>query len=293
MAAERISKRILELRLAPQVAVLGWEQHREATCLPAGHNGYFMDWIGVGEHARDQCMTHFMIGRDGFLPLADNATLARGSGYDAINGFFKLAHADSAFIASRRQDSSFVQQISEVSAGEAGSLLGKRVQRDVRFQWLAFHMHLEDRNASANIGPIKHVGAVRRCDHDHIGVRVKAIHLDKDLVQRLLAFVVGAAQPGSTLTANRINLIDEDDAGAIAFSLLEEVAHAARANADEHLHKFRAANAEEWHPCFPCDCARDQRLSCSRRANEQQALRNASAESGELFGIFEEFDNLL
>src|SRR5581483_191456 len=134
---------------------------------------------------------------------------------------------------------------------------------------------------------------VRRRDHNHISVRVKAVHLDKDLVQCLLALIVGASQSCPTLAANCINLINEDDTGAIAFSLLEEVTHAARANADEHLHKFRAANAEERHPCFSCDCARDQRLSRSRRSNEQQALWNASAESGELFRIFEKFDDLL
>jgi hypothetical protein len=48
---------------------------------------------------------------------------------------------------------------------------------------------------------VEHLGAVGRSDDDHAGRRVEAVHLGQDLVQRLLALVVAAAEarhPGGT-----------------------------------------------------------------------------------------------
>src|SRR5690606_28815634 len=73
---------------------------------------------------------------------------------------------------------------------------------------------------------IEHVGAVRRGDDDHIGMLVEAIHLDQNLVERLLAFVVPAADANPALAADGINLINKNDAGGVAFRFLEQVAHA-------------------------------------------------------------------
>ena len=47
------------------------------------------------------------------------------------------------------------------------------------------------------------------------------------------------------MAAHRVDLIDEDDAGCILLALLEHVAHAARADANEHLDKVGAGNREE------------------------------------------------
>ena len=40
------------------------------------------------------------------------------------------------------------------------------------------------------------------------------------------------------MTADRVDLVNEDDAGRILFGLLEQVAHTAGADADEHLDEF-------------------------------------------------------
>ena len=61
---------------------------------------------------------------------------------------------------------------------------------------------------------IEHVGAVGRGDQDDAGVRIEAVHLDQQLVERLLALVVTAAQAGAALAADRVDLVDEDDARA-------------------------------------------------------------------------------
>ena len=58
---------------------------------------------------------------------------------------------------------------------------------------------------------------------------LEAVHLDEQLVQRLLALVVAAAEAGAAMAADGVNLVDEDDAGRVLLALLEQVAHAADA----------------------------------------------------------------
>jgi hypothetical protein len=58
---------------------------------------------------------------------------------------------------------------------------------------------------------------------------------------------VPAAQAGAAVTTDGVDLVDEDDAGRVLLALLEEVADAARADADEHLDEVRARDAEEGH----------------------------------------------
>ncbi len=44
---------------------------------------------------------------------------------------------------------------------------------------------------------VKHVGTVGRGNHDHAGIGFETVHLDQQLVQRLLAFVVAASHAGA------------------------------------------------------------------------------------------------
>ena len=60
---------------------------------------------------------------------------------------------------------------------------------------------------------VEYVGAVGRCDQDDAGVRVEPVHLDKQLVERLLTLVMAAAESGTALPADRIDLVDEHDTG--------------------------------------------------------------------------------
>ena len=94
---------------------------------------------------------------------------------------------------------------------------------------------------------IEHIGTVGSGHQDHAFVRLEAVHFHQQLVQRLLALVVPAAQAGAAMTAHRVDFVDEDDAGRILLALLEQVADPAGAHADKHLHKVRAGDAEERH----------------------------------------------
>jgi hypothetical protein len=140
---------------------------------------------------------------------------------------------------------------------------------------------------------VEHVGAVGRGDDDDALVGLEAVHLDEELVQRLLALVVTAAEARAAVATDGVDLVDEDDAGRVLLALLEEVAHAARADADEHLDEVRARDAEEGHAGLAGDGAREQRLARAGRAHQQHALRDAAAEALELLRVLEERDDLL
>ena len=125
---------------------------------------------------------------------------------------------------------------------------------------------------------IEDVGPVGGRDQDDALALAEAVHLDQQLVQRLLALVVAAAEAGAALAADRVDLVDEDDAGSVLLGLLEQVTHPGGADADEHLDEVRAGDGEERHACLARDGAGQQRLAGARRAVQQHALGDLGAE---------------
>ena len=125
---------------------------------------------------------------------------------------------------------------------------------------------------SKSAGPqerwIEHVGPVGRRDDDDALVLFEPVHLDEQLVQRLLALVVAAAEARAAVAPDRVDLVDEDDARGVLLGLLEHVAHAARADADEHFDEVGARNGEEGHVGFAGHRARGQRLAGAGRPDE-------------------------
>ena len=103
-------------------------------------------------------------------------------------------------------------------------------------------MDAEDALATLHVGPrhdyapveaagteerrIEDVGTVRRRDQDDVVLHLEAVHLDEQLVERLLALVVTAADAGAAVSADRVDLVHEDDARRRLLGLLEEIAHA-------------------------------------------------------------------
>ena len=172
---------------------------------------------------------------------------------------------------------------------------------DVGRQRHLAHMHAQDLLAAAEIGighhdlavetartqqrRIENVGPVGRRDQDDAFVGLEAVHLDQQLVEGLLAFVVAAAEAGAAMAADRIDFIDEDDAGRVFLGLLEHVAHAAGADADEHFDEIGTGDREERHIGFAGDGARQQGLAGARRADQQHALGNAPAQALEFLRI--------
>src|SRR5260370_8828874 len=123
---------------------------------------------------------------------------------------------------------------------------------------------------------IQDIGAIGRGDEDDTVVGFKSVHLDEELVEGLLALVVSTAEACAAVTADCVDLIDEDDAGGVLLALLEEVADAGSADADEHLDKVGAGDGEEGDVGFTGYCAGEQSFPGTRTAAPADAPRHAS-----------------
>ncbi|MNU56507.1 hypothetical protein D3C71_456040 [compost metagenome] len=170
-------------------------------------------------------------------------------------------------------------------------------------------MHVQDLFTAADIGQadghltvetartqqrfVEHVGAVGGGHDDHAGVRFKTVHLDQQLVQGLFALIIAAAHAGAAVTANSVDLIDEDDARRMLFRVFKHVAHAAGTDADEHFHEVGTGNREERHLGFAGDGARQQGFTRARRTDHQHAAGNAAAQFLEFARVLEEVDHFV
>ena len=155
------------------------------------------------------------------------------------------------------------------------------------------HHHLAVEAARPEQGRVQHVRPVGGRDQDHALVGLEAVHLHEELVEGLLALVVAAAEACAPVPADRVDLVDEDQAGRVLLALLEHVAHPARADAHEHLDEIGARDREERHVGFARDGASQQGLAGAGRADQQDALRDLAAEALELLGVAQVLDDLL
>ncbi len=154
------------------------------------------------------------------------------------------------------------------------------------------HHDLAVETAGTQQRGVEHVGAVGGRDQNHAFVGLEAVHFDQQLVERLFAFVVAAAETGAAMAAHGVDFVDEDDAGRVFLALFEHVAHAAGADADEHFDEIGAGNGEERHVCLAGDRAGQQRLTSAGRADQQHALRYFTAEALKLLRVAQELDDL-
>ena len=119
--------------------------------------------------------------------------------------------------------------------------------------------------AGAQQRGVEHVRPVGGGDDDDALLGVEAVHLDEQLVERLLALVVTAAHAVAAVAADGVDFIDEDQAGRVFLALLEHVAHAGGADADEHFDEVRTGDREERHVRLAGDGAGEQGLAGARR----------------------------
>ena len=92
-------------------------------------------------------------------------------------------------------------------------------------------------SAGAEKGRIKNVRSVGGGHHDNAGGDFEAVHFGQHLVERLLTLIVTTTESGAAFAADGIDFVDEDNCFAHLSGGVEEVAHTAGANANEHLHE--------------------------------------------------------
>ena len=223
-----------------------------------------------------------MVGGQLLLLGGDDPALLLRAGHHLHGSLFDVLHGDGFAVATGGQQGRLVDQVFQVGAGKARGPLGDHLEGDVGGQGLFAGVDLQDLLAALDVGqadvdlPVKaagaeqgliqDVGAVGGGHDDDAVVGLKAVHLDQQLVQRLLALIVAAAEAGAALAADRVDLVDEDDAGHGLFGLVEQVADTGRAHAHVHLNKVGAGNGVEGHPGLAGAGAGQQGLAGARRA---------------------------
>ena len=281
-AAEQHRHRVLELGAGVQVLVLEGQGQRPAEGAAAGDDRHLVDRVGAPQHVAHERVAALVVGDRELLLLAHHPALALRTGQHAVDGGFELGVADALEVTAGGEERRLVHEVGEVGAGEPGRATGQHVEADVGLERLALGVHLEDRLAALEVGAVdddlaveatgpqeggvEDVGAVRRRDEDHAAAGVEAVHLDEHLVERLLALVVTAAEPGAAMAADGVDLVHEDDRRGRRLGLLEQVADAAGADAHEHLDEVRARDREEGHARLAGHRAGQQRLAGARRA---------------------------
>jgi hypothetical protein len=143
------------------------------------------------------------------------------------------------------------------------------------------HRHPPVEAARAQQGRVEDVWAIRGAEHDHGVGRVEAVHLGEDLIECLFAFVVGAAQAVGTLagSADRVELVYENDGGGGLLALGEQVADARRSHADDGLDELRCRDGKEGGLCFSRDRPGQERLARPRRPEKQHPVGYTSAQA--------------
>ena len=290
-------------------AVVFGERERNAESAAARHDGDLVQRVVTVDHHGAHGVSGLVEGREAALFFLHDERLALGAQHDAILRFLEIAHVDLLVILAGGEQRAFVHEIGEIGASHTRGATRERGHAHVVGDGLVAQVHLEDTLAATKVGRvhhdlaveatraqqrgIEHVGAVRRGDEDDAVVRLEAVHLHEELIERLLALIMTTTKAGATVTAHGIDFVDEDDARRMRLALLEQIAHARGTDADEHFNEVGTGHAEERTPRFTGHGLGEQRLTGTRRAHEERALGEATAKLCELLRVLEELDDFL
>ena len=192
------------------VLVVDRELHGHAQRAAARDDRHLVERVGVGDLERDQRVSGLVVGGDLLLFVRDDQRLALDAHQDLVFGDLEVVLHHRLAVLARREQRRFVDEVREIGSREPRCGAGQDREVDVRGQrnlprvdlqdlLAAAHVgasddHLPVESAGAQEGGVEHVGAVGRGDQDHAVVGLEAVHLDEELIERLLALVVAAAQ---------------------------------------------------------------------------------------------------
>ena len=248
----------------------------------------------------------FVIRRRGAIFFVHDAAAFPPVG-NFIARFLDIGHFDFCLLPAHGDERRFVEKIREIRSRETGRRFRDGGEIDFFGKLKFFRVNAENCLAPFEVGQIdvdlavetpraqqrrvEHVRAIGGGDDDYAFLRIKSVHFDEKRIQRLLAFVVPAAEPAPALATDGVDFVDEDDAGRIFSRLFKSIAHARGADADEKLDEIRTRNREKRHIGFSRDGAREQGFSGAGRPDEQHALGNAPADFGKAFRLAQEIDD--
>ena len=225
--AQEHGELVEHLVLGLEEVVLLRKLQRVAQSLTAADDRDLVDRIGVLQDVVHQGVTALVVGNRGALGLGHHATLALRSGNHALHRLLDLVHRDHGTMTASGQQRRLVEQVRQIGTRKANGHLGELLKLNVLVHRLILGMHAQDLLAALYVRTIdrdlavkatgaqqcrvQNIGAIGRGDQDDRLAFLETVHLDQQLVERLLALVVTAAQASSALTSHSIDLIDEDD----------------------------------------------------------------------------------
>mmetsp|Transcript_2398 Transcript_2398/g.4527 ORF Transcript_2398/g.4527 Transcript_2398/m.4527 type:complete len:426 (-) Transcript_2398:653-1930(-) len=230
---------------------------------------------------------------------------------DPVGGLLEVDEFHRVLLVPSGDDGRLVAQVGDVGTSEARRqgreafgqvlrLLLERQRLQVHFEdlpsavdvWLVYQ-DLTVEAARSQKGAVENVCAVRAGQHHHARLFLEAVHLDEELVQRVLALIIAPGEaPLATAAPHSVNLVDEHNAGGVLARLREQVAHTGRTHADEHLDEVGPRHAVERHVGLASGGLGQQRLTRTRRANEQGSLGDFGPELREALRLPEEAHEL-
>ena len=282
---------------------------RCAQGLSARDDGNLKQRVGIGQHPADSGMSCLMVGYGVLLLVGYNLALALESAYYTVDGIQEVLFVDGLLAVTGCDQRRLVADIGYVGAREARSLPCQEIYVEAVYQLEVAHVHLEDvepllefrqldvdltvETAGTHQRLVEHIGTVGGCEDDDSGVRAEAVHLGQQLVEGVLPLVVGRiSYILAAGAAHGVYLVDEYYAGGFLLGLTEQVADAGGTHADEHFHEVGTRHREERHICLTCHSLGQQSLAGARRAYQQGAFRNLSAEGGVFLLVAQEVDDL-
>src|SRR6266571_5299049 len=302
-------ERALEVLARVVVAVVDRELLRDSQRHAARNDGDLVDRVGVRHGVGRERVPRLVIRGQPLLLLGDDEGAALGAHQDLVLGPLEVLHEDELLVVARGVQGRLVDQVREIGPGEARRAARQDREVDVLRERDLAGVDLEDLLAPLDVGagdhdaPVEAAGSQQRRiedvrpvgggDQDDAVVRFEAVHLDQELVEGLLALVVTAAEPRAAVPPDRVDLVDEDDAGGVLLALLKQVPDPRGADPDEHLDEVRSRDREEGHVRLAGDRPRQERLAGPRRAHQQDPLRDLAAQLLELLRLLEELDDLL
>src|SRR3954452_14244269 len=303
-AAEQHRHLVDELVARLQVGVLVGQVDDVAERAAARDDRDLMDAVDAAEQLAADGVAGLVVGDDAALAVVERG---RGldAGDDALDGVVEVAAGDRVAAAAGAEDGGLVADVGEVGAGEAARLLGDEVEVGVLAQRLVARVDVEDPPAAPDVGRrdvdlaveaaraqerrVELLEQVGGGHDDEPAARREAVHLDEELVERLLALgVLVRAAP----RADRVELVDEDDRRLVLARLVEQAADARGAEAGEHLDERGRRLREELRAGLVGDRLREQRLAGARRAVEEDALGDRRAEARERLRAAQELDDM-
>jgi hypothetical protein len=268
-----------------------------------------MDRVGMLDGQRRQGVARLVVGHASLLLVAHDPPLLLEAELDSIDGLFEVTPLHLQTVPAAGVERGLVDHVGQVRPHHAGRASRHDLQLEVRFELHLAGVHLEDVEPPPQVGAIyehlsieaprpqqrsvEHLGPVGGGHDGDAGAGIEAVHLHQQLVERLLALVVGGhgpqAAPG---LADGVQLVDEHDAGGPLLGLLEEVADARRPDADEHLHELRRRQREERHVRLTGHRSGQQRLARARGPHQKHPFGDPRADGGKLLGLLEEAHDL-